>query len=171
MLRPRIAPPQPVASAGYGLPIDEEIASFGAAAMRQATVDAYVTELVRLFCAGHHDCRHCRSLRLLDAGSLGLDEGVVGKIPDYKRSDLDPRSKAALAFAEAMVTRPASLDAEACRELRSHFSDEQIAELAFDIVKWSRQKVLVALRLDGPASDELIGLRFDAVGNGQLEER
>jgi len=35
-------------------------------------------------------------------------------------------------------------------ELHEHFTEEQISELLFDIVKWSYQKALVALRLETP---------------------
>ena len=51
-------------------------------------------------------------------------------------------------------------------ELREHFSDAQISELCIDVMKWSQQKALVALRIEPPAFDEhLTQLIFDDNGH------
>jgi alkylhydroperoxidase family enzyme len=128
-------------------PVYEE---FAATVVRRGSVDPLITELVRLRCARYHDCRLCGSVRLVDAVSAGMSEEVVAALGDYERSDFDPRWKAALRLTDAVIVDPTSVDAELVAQLHEHFTEEQISELLFDIVKWSYQKALVALRLETP---------------------
>jgi hypothetical protein len=145
--------------------LDEAMNAFAAAVVRADAVDPLVSELVRLRCAQVHDCRLCGSLRLADAMELGLDEAMTAKIARYEDSDLGEAAKAALRLTDAIILAPASADAALREDLRAHFSDEQIAELCLDVMKWSHQKVLVALRLESPPWDETTTLSFDAAGD------
>lgn len=160
----RIPLPQEAHAHWYGTEIDDAIDAFSAAAVRASTVDPLTTEVVRLRCARYHDCRLCQSLRLEDALSSGLDEALAAKVDVFETSDLDDRLKAALRLADAVIVAPASVDATLQADLRAHFTEEQIAELLHDIVKWSFQKVLVALRIDSPIREGLSVLSFDADG-------
>jgi hypothetical protein len=72
--------------------------------------------------------------------------------------------RTALRLADAMVIAPVRVDEELRTELREHFTDTQIAELCFDVMKWSKQKFLVALRLERPPWDGIATLTFDARG-------
>lgn len=160
----RIPLPQEAHAHWYGTELDEAIDAFSAAAVRSSSLDSITTEVVRLRCARYHDCRLCQSLRLEDALSSGLDETLAAKVDDPEASDLDERLKVALRLADAVIVAPSSVDATLQAELHAHFSEEQIAELLHDIVKWSFQKVLVALRIDLPVREGLSVLSFDAAG-------
>jgi AhpD family alkylhydroperoxidase len=139
--------------------------AFAAAAMRAQAVDPVTTELVRLRCAGYHDCRICGSLRLEDARQSGVDEEMTVKVAMYESSDLPESIKVALRLADAVIIEPIAADRHLAAQLRQHFSEEQIAELLFDIMKWSRQKARVALRLETPPWEGTRTLTFDVSGN------
>jgi hypothetical protein len=154
----------PAGSRSFGTALDEAIDSFARAVVRSSSVDPVITELVRLRCAQYHDCRLCGSLRLQEAIDEGLDESAVAKIGRYESSDLDDAAKAALRLTDAMVISPAGIDEGLYEQLREHFTDTQIAELCFDVMKWSKQKFLVALRLERPPWEGIATLTFDARG-------
>src|SRR5829696_6459903 len=107
--------------------------AFAAAAMRAQAVDPVTTELVRLRCAGYHDCRICGSLRLADARQRGVDEEMAAKVARYEASDLPERAKVALRLADAVIIDPSTADRALAAQVHEHFSEEQIAELLLDI--------------------------------------
>jgi hypothetical protein len=154
----------PGGSGRFGTALDAAIDAFAGAVVRSAAVDPLTTELVRLRCAQYHDCRLCGSLRSQIAIEQGLDEAVVAKIARYESSDLDEAAKAALRLTDAMVIHPGAVDDGLYAQLRRHFTDTQIAELCLDIMKWSQQKYLVALRLETPRWQGLATLTFDERG-------
>jgi hypothetical protein len=160
---PRI-PPRPAADDPSATDLDRAASSFAATAMRATSVDPVTTELVRLRCAQYHDCRLCASLRLDDARDT-VDEAMTAKIARYETSDLPDSTKAALRLADTVIIHPNSVDPALYGQLREHFSDEQIAELLIDIMKWSYQKVHVSLRLETPPWDGLNTLSFDESGH------
>ena len=98
----------------------------------------------------------------------GVDEVAVAKIASYEASDLSGAAKAALRLADAMIIRPAGAGSALRADLRVHFTDSQIAEICLDVVKWSKQKYLVALRVETPPWEGLETLRFDEDGNPQI---
>jgi alkylhydroperoxidase family enzyme len=147
-----------------GTPLDEAMDAFAAAAMRSQTVDAFTTEVVRQRCARIHDCRTCGSLRSPAAQAAGLDEAAVELIASGDGADLGGRAGAALRLADSMIVDPAGIGTGLYEELRPWLSDEEIAELALDVVKWSKQKFLVALRLETPPWDGNALLTFDEHG-------
>ena len=165
-LAPRIMIPSGLPT--WGGALDEAIDSFAAAVMRAQSLDPVITELVRLRCAQYHDCRLCGSLRLREAAGQGVDEGIVAKIARYESSDLSDAAKAALRLADVMIMRPAQADPGLQAELRRHFTEAQIAEICLDVVKWSQQKYLVALRVETPPWEGLEILSFDADGNPRI---
>ena len=62
---------------------------------------------------------------------------------------------------------PAGISTELRTRLRQHYSREQLIELALDVMKWSYQKVPVALGVDREvAPGQLTDLVFDDDGNG-----
>ncbi|SHL48451.1 Carboxymuconolactone decarboxylase family protein [Pseudonocardia thermophila] len=162
---PRIALPGGHSRPDWGTPLDDLLADYARAAVRARTVDPYITEIVRLRCAQTHDCRRCAALRATDAVAAGVDEAVVDKIRRWQQSDLPPAAKAALRLADAMILYPGDAGPDLREELRRHFTEEQIAEICLDVVKWSRQKVYVAFRTEAPTWDGLAGVSFDADGN------
>ncbi|CAB4881555.1 unannotated protein [freshwater metagenome] len=148
----------------YGTEIDEAIDVFSATAVLATSLDPITSEVVRLRCARYHDCRLCQSLRWENALDAGLDEQLARKVDGYETSDLDERLKVALRLTDRVIVDPSLVDEELRADLRAHFTDEQIAEILHDIVKWSFQKVLVALRLDLPVREGLSVLSFDDAG-------
>lgn len=140
------------------------IRAFAAAVVQADGVDPMVTEAVRLRCAQVHDCRFCSSVRLREALQMGFDEEMNAKISRYETAGFDARIVAALRLCDAIILTPDSADEELSEELHRYFSDAQIAEICLDVIKWSEQKQLVALRLEEPPWDEPYVLYFDEDG-------
>jgi alkylhydroperoxidase family enzyme len=111
-------------------------------------LDPVVTEMVRLRCARTHGCRICKTLRLIDARQVGVDDTMTAKIDFYEQSDLDERIKIALRITDGFVTRPDTLTQAVITQARSVFTPDALAELCLDITKWSTQKIYVALGTD-----------------------
>ena len=146
-------------------PLESAIADFAASVVRAKTVDPLITELVRLRCAQIHDCRLCGSLRNREALDEGFDEAMQRKIANYEKSDLGADVIAALRLADAMILSPSFATDELKQTLEQHFSARQIAEICLDVMKWSQQKALVALRTEAPPWDTTNVLTFDEQGN------
>ena len=73
---------------------------------------------------------------------------------------------AAVDFARAVMDDPAGITAELRDRVRRYYSAEQIIELSLDVMKWSYQKVAVALGVDREVvPGELTDLVYDDPGN------
>ena len=150
----------PTKSGRYGTELDHAMHAFERAVVRLQGLDPLTTELVRLRCARTHDCRRCRAVRDDAALEAGFDEALGAKIDDYEGSDLSERHKAALRLTDAMILGgPIDRD-----DVRAHFSEAEIAELLLDVVKWSVQKALVALRIEPAPDGGLTRMAADAGG-------
>ena len=112
-------------------------------------LDIVTTELVRLRCGRTHQCRICQTLRLGSARDAGVDGAMTAKIDHYERSDLSEPHKLALRVTDAMILRPDLLSAETVSAALAEFGTETLFELCLDISKWSTQKIVVTLGLDG----------------------
>ena len=145
-------------------PLECGIADFAAAVVRAGAVDPLIRELVRLRCAHIHDCRLCGSLRTTAALEAGFDEDMQRRIARYDSGDFSPAAVAALKLCDAIIMRPAWADAALKDELHRHFSDRQIAQICLEVMKWSQQKALVALRIEPPVAETLTELTFDDSG-------
>jgi len=143
-------------------PADALLNGFVPAVARMRQLDAVTTEVVRLRGATQHNCRLCKSLRDSSALQAGGSESLYSGIEDYETStELSDRHKAALRLADAMILGT-PVDRE---DARAHFSEREIAELLLDVVKWSVQKPLVALRIEpAPNDGELTRMRADESG-------
>ena len=72
----------------------------------------------------------------------------------------------ALDFADQLITDPGHVPDELRARLHQHYTRAQIIELALDVMKWSYQKVPVALRTDAEVvPGQLTDLVFDDDGN------
>lgn len=163
--KPRLTAEQLTPGVAANGPLECAIATFAAAVVNAKTLDPVITELVRLRCAQTHDCRLCGSLRNQEALDQGFNETMQRKIARYESSDFSPEIIAALRLCDAMILSPASADAQLKEELERYFTPEQIAEICLDVVKWSQQKALVALRIEAPPWDTVNVLFFDKEGN------
>jgi len=100
------------------------------------------------------------------AKTEGLDEPTIEKVDNYERSDLSDRHKAALRFADALMTQPNGITPDLRASLLLHFTRSQLIELTVDVMKWNYQKVPVSLGTDVEVQEgELTPLIFDAQGN------
>ena len=79
---------------------------------------------------------------------------------------LEPHQRAAVALADALMTRPHDLTDDDLTALRAHFTDSQLVELTLDVMKWNYQKVSVATGTDVEiVPGELPDLIFDENGH------
>lgn len=96
---------------------------------------ARVTELVRLAIANTTSCRVCLAGRHPAAVAEGMDEALVSSIPllldgDAAGSPFTDAERAAVRFALKFGTDHLSVDDHDSQELRHHFDDRQIVEMA-----------------------------------------
>ncbi len=80
--------------------------------------------------------------------------------------DLTEAQIVAVDFATALMADPAGISAELRTRLYGHYSREQLIELALDVMKWSYQKIPVALGVDREVTPgQLTDLVFDDDGD------
>lgn len=104
-------------------------------------------------------------MRSAVAKQHGLDEHLVAQI-SQPGPELTESQVAAIDFASALMSSPGDISPELRTRLRQHFDADQIIELALDVMKWSYQKVPVALGVDREIRPgELTDLVFDEDGN------
>ena len=166
---PRISPPDGGSLRDLQPRLTSAIDRFYESTTRLCQLDPIVTELVRLRCARHHDCRICKAVRLRDARDSGVDEAMTVKVDSFEESDLDERLKVALRYTDAFINGPAEVEAQLAAQLVEHFSPAQIVELSLDIVKWSTQKIHVSFGVDvmqgvDVASGSVTFFEFDETG-------
>ncbi len=131
---------------------------------RSDKLDPRITEIVRLRCARTHDCRVCQSLREMTAREAGLDDELTDQIDRFEESDFPDSWKVALRLTDATILSPNLVDDALRVQARQHFTDVQITEILFDIMKWSWQKTLVALRVEAEI-EGVKDVRFGADGH------
>lgn len=159
---------------GAGAIIAAAIAEFAATAVLADGVDAITSELVRLRCAQIHHCRLCGSLRQQGALDEGFDEAMASRIARYEEGGFSEAAVVALRLVDTIIMFPADASPALKAELDRHYAPAQIAELCFDVVKWSQQKALVATHIDAPPWEGIHILDFDVQGHpvfsGPLQE-
>ncbi|MFK7828633.1 MAG: carboxymuconolactone decarboxylase family protein [Congregibacter sp.] len=145
--------------------ISTSIADFAATAVLADEVDIITGEMVRLRCAQIHNCRLCGSLRQRRALDEGLDEDMVERVSRYEQGGVREDVVAALHLVDTLIMLPADANAALRVELHKHYSPTQIAELCFDVVKWSQQKALVATQVDAAPWEGIHVLDFGEDGH------
>jgi uncharacterized peroxidase-related enzyme len=106
------------------------LTAFRAALGRDSTLGPVLRELVRLKVAGLNACRYWLSVRYAGARHAGLTEDKVAAINDETSALLSPRERAAVRFAEKLAVDHHKVDDELWSELRRHFSESELIELA-----------------------------------------
>ncbi len=119
-------------------------------------VDLVTRELVRIYSGRKSECRICRNYRLRVAIDRGFEESMVDQIDDLETSTLEPRQIAALRLAHAFLDDPTSFDEDAQRELLSHYTPAQVAELLLDLVRLRPGSKLTVVTGNEPAEEALI---------------
>ena len=89
-------------------------------------------------------------LRDAVAFEQGADEGLLAAAAasSEHRATLDHRHEAALEVADAYLGVPADMDADGWARLTATLSPTEIAQLAMQLTKFSRNKVRVSLGFD-----------------------
>jgi alkylhydroperoxidase family enzyme len=132
-------------------PSDAVFDGFLPAVARLRDLDALTSEVVRLRGAAQHNCRLCKSLRETTALDGGGSETLYGDIERFEASELlTDRQKAALRYVDALIWSPGHIDRGIVAAVRAQFSDDEAAELTFDVMRNASNKVAVALAGDTP---------------------
>lgn len=89
-------------------------------------------ECVRVLISMKHFCGYCSTVRSRIAQERGLTEEKILATMDFENSELfDEREKAALRFAKLFKAGDDAIDSDSVYdELKRHFSEEEIIELA-----------------------------------------
>jgi alkylhydroperoxidase family enzyme len=131
-------------------------------------LDPVTTELVRLRGARAHNCRLCRSRRLVPAVQAGADEATFDQVDDYERSALPERHKVALRLTDAMVWSPGAWPSEVADQVRRAFAPDEAVELVLDVTRNSANKIAVALGADAAQVADGEIEYYDVRPDGQL---
>ncbi|WP_207841614.1 carboxymuconolactone decarboxylase family protein [Williamsia soli] len=100
----------------------------------------------------------------MTAREAGLDDELTDQIDRFEESDFPDSWKVALRLTDATILSPNLVDDALRVQARQHFTDVQITEILFDIMKWSWQKTLVALRVEAEI-EGVKDVRFGADGH------
>ncbi len=105
--------------------------AFSSALRTNRTLPPRLTELVRLRIAFHNQCRSCMAIRYRTAVEDGLTEDLVCSLATpYDAPDLTEAERVAIRYGELFATDHLAIDDALFAELRRHFDDGQLVELA-----------------------------------------
>ena len=120
------------------------------------SVDLVTRELLRILSGRLSRCTLCRNLRLNAAIDRGFDESIVNRLEDPSNSGLPTQQQVVLRLTIAFLTAPETFTATDWAELRSYYSDEQVAELMLDLIRFRPgSKLMVAAGFE-PEGDQLV---------------
>jgi hypothetical protein len=120
------------------------------------SVDLVTRELLRILSGRLSRCTLCRNLRLNAAIDRGFDESIVNRLEDPSNSGLPTHQQVVLRLTIAFLTAPETFTATDWAELRSYYSDEQVAELMLDLIRFRPgSKLMVAAGFE-PEGDQLV---------------
>jgi hypothetical protein len=120
------------------------------------SVDLVTRELLRILSGRLSRCALCRNLRLNAAIDRGFDESIVNRLEDPSNSGLPTHQQVVLRLTIAFLTAPETFTATDWAELRSYYSDEQVAELILDLIRFRPgSKLMVAAGFE-PEGDQLV---------------
>jgi len=106
--------------------------AFLVSVMTDGSLPRRLLELIRLRIAFHNQCRTCMAVRYEDAIADGLTEDLVCSLEKpHEADDLTEADRAALRFADLFATNHLAIDEALVNELRRHFSDRDIHEIAY----------------------------------------
>jgi AhpD family alkylhydroperoxidase len=128
--------------------------TFMTALRKNSRLPGRLVELLRLRISFHNQCRSCMAIRYSDGLDDGITEGLVCSLEKPQEAeDLTAAEKAALAFADKMATDHLSVSDDTFAELRKHFTEPEIMELAFQVstfVGYGRMGSALAMTDDLP---------------------
>ena len=99
-------------------------------ALRDTELERNIRDLVFLMASMVTGCRYCQAHRTTALDRRGTEEAKIGAIWEFETSALfSERERAALRFARDSAVVPNAVTDEHFRELRLHFSEQEIVEL------------------------------------------
>ena len=111
----------------------------------ELSLDARLAELLRLRVSQLNPCSYCLILHTRVAGELGIPSEVIAHLPSWRESAMfSAPERAALAYCEALTSYDIRQFAPAHDELRDHFDEKEVAEIAAVIINmnvWTRLKL------------------------------
>jgi AhpD family alkylhydroperoxidase len=115
-------------------PLAKAVGAFGRSLKVNRTLPDRLVELVRLRVAFHNQCRSCMAIRYTDAVKDGVTEDLVCSLEKpMEAPDLTAAEKAAIRYGELFATNHLAIDDAMYDELRAHFSEAEIIELAITV--------------------------------------
>jgi AhpD family alkylhydroperoxidase len=116
---------------------------------RNGVVDHAIKELCRVYVSRSVKCEYCGNQRSEAARSAGLSEGKLDELLNFETSTrFSERERAALSYAEAITWR-LEPDDNFWDRLHSHFSEEEMVELAcFIALTMGQQSWIRLLNID-----------------------
>ena len=110
------------------------VASLGGALKKNRTLPERMIELVRLRVAFHNQCRSCMAIRYTDAVNDGLTEDLVCSLEKpYEAPGLTDAERVAIRFGELFATNHLAIDDALFDQLKEHFTEPEIIELAMTV--------------------------------------
>jgi uncharacterized peroxidase-related enzyme len=102
------------------------------AVFNTGTVDARLKEMLAVRVSQINDCVYCRTSHTALAKQLGVSEALLDAMHniDEHADEFTPAERSALSLAERMTTDARGVDEEVWAELREHYDEGQIVELA-----------------------------------------
>lgn len=107
--------------------IYQAYSSLYTARAEEGTLSPRLCELLRLRIAFHNQCRSCMAFR--HAPDAVTEGDVCSLEKPEEASDLTPRERAALHFADLFATNHLAIDEKVFDGLRQHFSEGELVEL------------------------------------------
>jgi alkylhydroperoxidase family enzyme len=109
----------------------------------ESSIDPKLFETVRQRLAFNTECLHCSAVQIDEhsAEEQAERDRILGMLLDYEEADFPDATKAALRFADNLSGDHTSFSEEDYRDLREHFTDDQILDLGMQIaffMGWQR---------------------------------
>lgn len=110
------------------------VAALGGALKKNRTLPERLIELVRLRVAFHNQCRSCMAIRYTDAVNDGLTEDLVCSLEKpYEAPGLTDAERVAIRFGELFATNHLAIDDALFDQLKEHFTEAEVMELAMTV--------------------------------------
>lgn len=105
------------------------------ASVKQSSLGQHLIEVILLRVSQINGCGVCIDMHWRDLVRQGMEPRHINAVAGWREAPFfDARERAALAWAEAVNALPQRDDTDAAfRELREHFSDNEIAELSYAV--------------------------------------
>jgi len=103
--------------------------------VKQSSLGEHLVEVIQLRVSQINGCGVCIDMHWRDLIRQGMEPRHINAVAGWREAPFfDERERAALGWAEAVNALPQRDDTDvAFRELREHFSDNEIAELSYTV--------------------------------------